>query len=230
MILDELSSSNLEDDVDDAVQVLLDAGISSPTLRDLAARVGTLRQAGYVNWSALMMTWSSILYIAVLLIAKLADEHADVVRKGFCEDTRVQGRCHGRHRLGCEHTMACKSLPERYEFWLALFGVLQAVSFVFMVVMARNVRRAFNERVLVRIGLSFSVFIIFLGVLLFGSGALLPRIMCWFGVAPVVFILMAAGPVRIAHVPCIGMWLVRFLMTPISLKSCQRRFSGRALN
>jgi len=226
-IISELVSSGLEQEVDHAIQVLLDSGISSSVIRAAVSRAGRLDRAGYWNLSLVVACVLLWMYLALL---PLADKRDQQLYRFECAALGTGAACGGPRRGGhvlldssamttCHQLqLYCANFAGRPEavdtpLWKVILPIPQVALWVLLFSAWRDDRRCFAAAALIRV----------LGL----AAAAMAAYHLWkarrfnhedptfyvlnFGVAPVVLVLSIAGPGFVSMVPAVGPLLVRVL-------------------
>mmetsp|Transcript_57178 Transcript_57178/g.145177 ORF Transcript_57178/g.145177 Transcript_57178/m.145177 type:complete len:610 (+) Transcript_57178:38-1867(+) len=224
-IFREVVASGMENDVDSAIQVLLDSGVSTPMLRTAVAHAGRLKQAGYWNLSLVVVYWTSWVYVNLYCIVNRAEAHWHFTGIGQCDDNHVLRVCMDLDDAPtCSRLINyCRSPFEVPECSRSLLGLLWAAAWLVSFAACSRDKRGFAAAALVRMIGVGGLIILFPALVLFqvdfydntvGLGVLN------YGIEPVALILSIVGPGRTSTVPLIGRLLVRLLMLRIS---CKRR-------
>jgi hypothetical protein len=234
--LKEVADSGLEDQVNEAVRVLLASGLSTPTLCMTVARTGPLRLAGYIYWSSLVFAVGGWFYIGLTILA--ANFDASVYSAWKCDDEEVPWRhaCSEGQFAGyacgelcsdwCEQSLyACSPILERPQVWVAFVILLEVVVFVICFIFMEQDRRSFATKALGRLAvpLNFVIMLLFEGFF----HDVLSRCLKYFCVAATMLLLAMllalVGPARASKLPGIGPWLVYVVMGMASCPACNAR-------
>jgi len=196
-ILGELAESGLEASVNEAIQVLLDSGVSTPTMRAATKRAGKLVKAG--QWRLSVVTITLAMWVLLGLLSFIS--------------------CFVRNRYDASRAWA--------ETWASMLCIAEAVAWLILFRFFELDRRSFSVRVLYRIfgivffGIGLRVFFIYLdgSQNFFLSDAMseawLQHVLCLF-IGPLILSLSCMGPGLVAAVPGVGPALVRCLVVPLS--------------
>mmetsp|Transcript_55254 Transcript_55254/g.140420 ORF Transcript_55254/g.140420 Transcript_55254/m.140420 type:complete len:624 (+) Transcript_55254:51-1922(+) len=225
-ILRELVTSGKENEVDSAIQVLLDSGVSTPSLRTAVAHAGKLKAAGYWSLSMVLVSWFGWAWAPLYGIADMAERHWHFVEMGYCRSANLAFVCidPGQTSMCASLTNYCRSPLEGPAVPLCLLNLLGGLAWLFSFIALGRDKRGFAAAALIRIvgigslpvlcpllllfPLEFSSKIVGIGVLAFAF-------------TPVTLILSIMGPGWASRVPLIGPLIVKLLMLRISFE-CQR--------
>jgi len=232
-IIGELSTSGLEKDVDDAIQVLLESGMSTPTLRKASSRVGRLQEAGRFSVSMVVLAWTAMMYIPMWHIADMVEESRFAHAQGWCSAERSAANL-----WDCENLVIdAKVYPQESQEWsewcssldsegnppycispwhkpgvyFAFLGVLDALIWLIVIAKTKKDSRSFAARVSSRIMAVLGFLIVWPAFLFFGIEIDdNPMVLgLYFLIYPAVICLMIAGPGRACDLPLIGPLIVR---------------------
>jgi len=219
--LGEVAASGLEQDVDSAIQVLLDSGVSTPALRIAVARAGKLEQAGYWSLSMVAVGWICWVFVILYVFADRAEGHWHFMERGYCHPSHKARICtDASSELECarvaRHCMPIFSSPE--VFW-SLFGLLEAAGWLLLFVTSGQDKRGLAAAALERI-LGVGGILLFFPPIFFRQMEPYDNIvgmgMFHLGLAPATLIISAMGPGWTSRVPVVGPRIVRYLMFRIS--------------
>jgi len=241
-IMLEVASSGLEDEVNRAIEVLLVAGASTPTLRAAVRRAGVLKRAGYTPMSLVIMSWAAWNNASFSYpVSRLLIYYSQWAREVCTGD------------IPPAYQFYCT--PPDLEVYIQAFGTLEALVWLLLFACMPWDRRGFAARSLVTL-MGVGLTALFVPRRLLGGTQVdltWERRALVFGIAPVMLALSAAGPARVAGIPRLGPCLVRLLMqsacaqaanapsgpagsgcavqddgkAPTMLGSCQRGCDGR---
>lgn len=190
-ILGELEG--YENDVENAIRVLLDNGISTPALRKAAKLSGKIAHAGHVNWSMLVLVLSLLLMYPTWNLAHDLELY-------------LTGNFH-----------PCSRCPIELEpLWLPCVDIVMVMVWVGVFWSSHADKRGFAARVMIRMTLWCTVFVKIVPEYWFWTRYIEYRtgyLMYTLGVMPLTFAMTLAGPGRTAHTPLIGPYLVQALMS-----------------
>eukprot|EP00928_Gymnodinium_smaydae_P033130 TRINITY_DN23819_c0_g1_i1.p1 TRINITY_DN23819_c0_g1~~TRINITY_DN23819_c0_g1_i1.p1 ORF type:complete len:649 (+),score=58.23 TRINITY_DN23819_c0_g1_i1:72-2018(+) len=223
----EISASGLADAVDDAIQILLDAGMSTPTLQLAVSRAGSLHRASHVPWMLICIAWSFWIFASLDRIFTICElhwlhtvVHEDCLTCVFGED-RDKAFC-ARIISRCTHPL------EVPVVWIFSFGVLAAVVWLVLFANLSLDKRGFAAKALGRgwlLGFVPYTIANLAGVTTEEAPVAMPFFLM---LSVTVVLLTAAGPGRIACLPIIGPPLVRILLAPFSFQGCKCKDSSQA--
>jgi len=204
-IIGELVASGVEDEVDNAIDILLTAGMSSPTLARAFFHAGKLPQAGYWNLATVMVVWMNAWASPAL------DSLAFQLDLLWCSGRGLADR-------GVEAECDSTPLLERGEVWLSLLGVLEALLWLLTFKLQGTDKRGFTGRSTARIMFFGALFCWVIPLLLWDCWVftnVVGSAVFYLLLAPVVLALAIAGPGCTAAVPFLGPRLVKLLMAPV---------------
>lgn len=205
-IMAEVLGSGMEDNVDSAIQVLLDAGMSTPELRlAVACGAGRMKQAGYVPWAMVVLALLFWIGVPIGHVSFVVEQHQAYRLEGDCS---CDGCSFSRLAGGCIPPLL------RPELWISLLGILGAILWLCFFLRQGLDKRGFAAAVLVRcvIWIGFPGFA---GTAFGGITAhenFVAHLNLQAVVAPTIWMLTAAGPGRVSKIPCVGPRLVKFFM------------------
>lgn len=180
-----------ESDVETAIRVLLDNGMSTPSLRAAATRAGKITHAGHVNWSMLLFSWSVLLAPPMVHLSR---------------EIEISLEQPGGTPCNCERL-------NPLLVWIHCLEFVQMVAWGCMYWCLRKDMRGFAARVLIRFTFVSALLLNFaLGDLL-GVVIVPGHILYCLGVVPLTFAMTLAGPGRVARVPALGPFVVKVLMS-----------------
>jgi len=162
-ILGELAASGVEEDVDSAIQVLLESGASTPTLREAVRRTGALEHAFYWNLSLLLLFIGGWCWLPLNRGSLLWAE-----RHSVCPD-------------GPE--LVCSPLWSHYELWLIILAFLEAMAWLLCFCMLPMDMRGFACRAMVRFFGTAAVLVFIVPLLTMGVSLMWVSLMGAFSIA-----------------------------------------------
>jgi len=213
-IMAELESSGVEKDVEQAVQVLLDCGMSTTTLRSAAFRAGRLGHAGYVNWSMMVIAWVGCAFAPAFHLAHLLQSHyIHAVLHEDCTKECLQDKCVTLESE--QQSEFCGNPLESYHVWLTMLAICQLMTWILLFATRRRDSRGFASNALIRIAAATGVLVfvlpMFLARLSVDRNHAGQVIFCCVAL-PLCLLVSALGPGRTSKMPLIGPWVVRLLL------------------
>lgn len=222
-IMGELSTSGLEKDVDEAIQVLLESGMSTPTLRKASSRVGRLQEAGRFSVSMVVLAWTAMMYIPMKHITDMVEDSRYSHAQGWCSaEIRIENlwNCENfedTSRDWCSSLDSEGNEPDCINPWqkpglyFAVLGALEALIWLIVFAKTKKDSRSFAARVSSRIMLVIGLIIMWPVDVLFDIDVSdNPMVIgMYFPMYPAVICLMIAGPGRACNLPVIGPLIVR---------------------
>lgn len=197
-ILEELETSGCTADVNYAIRVLLESGMSTPAIRLAHARTGQVKEAGRVPWSCMVLCVAVNMHFPLdhLMIALFL--HLD-----RCPDSPRSGV--DRYNYGddwCAPPYAVASV------WISTVELLQSFAWILMFVFLPMDKRGFAVQVMTK----FSIWSLILYVIGMKNTEHINRLWC-FALGPLALIAGCAGPGRVAGVPLLGPLFVIFVFS-----------------
>jgi len=233
-IIGELSTSGVENDVDEAIHVLLEAGMSTPTLRKASSHVGRLQEAGRFSVSMAVLAWTAMMYVPMWHIADMIESRRFVHGQGFCSDgdenlwncenlvfdVDVVGMelvkqwsawCSSLDREG--NPPGCIAPWQTPGLYFACFGALDGLIWLMVMAKTEKDKRSFAARVSSRIMAVLTFLLVWPAFLFFGIEIdENPMVLVlYFLIYPAIICLMIAGPGRACDLPIIGPLIVRYM-------------------